>query len=197
MNFKTTKEISLVNLKKYIFLLSLIFLSTLVCAQEIQNKTWLRLGTGVSILGAGDLRLHQFDTELQFRFNRFFALNSSFTYGYGVNNIYTPAVNMRKGNLNLFLAPLTYNRKFQLEIGGGLAYYNVSKVRVSRRTFVNGELVETIYEESNTDSFGYNMIVENSFAINDKYRLGLKLYVTPYRNHDIHSGVELKWGIRL
>lgn len=197
MNFKFKYVINQYNLKKLYIVLHFCFLSGFMLAQETESGTWLRLGSGVSLLGTGDLGIHHFDTELHYRLNRFLAVNSSFTYGYGFNNYNSPVTNMLKGNANLLFAPFSYKRRYQLEIGGGLAYHHVSSMAVISRKFTNGEIVETQYRHFLYRSFGYNVILENSFRINDKYRLGLKIFITPYFNLDIHSGLELKWGIKL
>lgn len=197
MNLKFKYVISHHHLKKLTVMLFFCFLSGFMFAQTTENKTWLRLGSGVSLLGTGDLKIHHFDMELHYKFNRFLAVNSSFTYGYGFNNYSSPVTNMHKGNLNFLFAPFSYDRNYQLEIGGGLTYHHVSSMAVTRRRYVNGEIVEIEYQHELYRSFGYNMILENSFRINEKYRLGLKIFITPYFNGDIHSGLELKCGIKL
>jgi len=41
------------------------------------------------------------------------------------------------------------------------------------------------------------MVLENTYVINWKYLLGIKLFIQPYLNGDINSGIMAKFGIIL
>ena len=61
----------------------------------------------------------------------------------------------------------------------------------------SGGLINTEYEFDNRNSFGLNVIIENSYLLTDKFLVGLKLFTQPYSNGDINTGAMLKIGLRI
>jgi hypothetical protein len=181
--------------KTFIFILAA-FLSLQAIGQENTNKLDLRLGTGVSLLGSGDMITFNFENELNVKINQYFSSSASINLGrsnYGVSE----TASFVQGNLNVFFSPLKNNKRFDFRVGTGLSYYNISVAYESSQYWENGVLVDTDYEFDNRNSLGFNIIIENSYLITDKFLVGLKLFTQPYNNGDINSGVMLKFGLIL
>jgi hypothetical protein len=92
-----------------------------------------------------------------------------------------------QGNTNVFISPFRNTRVFDFRIGGGLSYYLVSDITAqSTSCGPDGCFVdEYVYERRR--EFGYNVITEVVFQLDEKFLLGLKLYTQPYFNGDINS----------
>ena len=58
-------------------------------------------------------------------------------------------------------------------------------------------MVDTDYDFDNSNSLGFNIIIENSYLITDKFLVGLKLFTQPYNNGDINSGLMSKCGLKI
>ncbi len=78
-----------------------------------------------------------------------------------------------------------------------MTYYIVSDTYESSENWVNGVIVDSGNDFDKRNSLGYNIIIENSYLLTDKYLLGLKLFTQSYNNGDINSGVMLKFGLRI
>lgn len=200
MNFRYNYEINSIKI-----LILLILIPLFLKSQNLPNKI-VKLGTGVSLIGSGDLGFHHFDLEYYKSLNRYFSISTSLTSGYGFNNYNSPAAFLIKPNLNILFSLLKNRRKFNIEIGGGLALQYVSAKKVTRRKFINGQLVEIQYRNDNYQSIGYNLMLENSYRINPNHMVAIRAFITPYFNtdrfttfftNDIHSGIQISWGFML
>ncbi len=165
-------------------------------AQENESNLDLRLGLGTSLLGTGDLQATMIENEVNFKLNNYFALGGGLGYGksnYGVSE----QASFLQLNSNLYLSPLSNNRRNDFRIGTGITWYTISDVKLSWVHYLNGELVEVGYEFDKRKSLGANIVLENTFSINDNLLLGIKLFTQPYTNGDINSGVMMKFGVRI
>ncbi len=181
---------------KFFIILLAIFFSIQVLGQENAHKFDLRLGTGISLLGSGDMTTFNYENELNIKLDRYFSSSVSVNLGQsnsGVSKIAT----FVQGNANIFFSPFKNNKRFDFKIGTGLTFYNVSDSRISSQNWENGVLINTEYEFDNRNSFGLNVIIENSYLLTDKFLVGLKLFTQPYSNGDINTGAMLKIGLRI
>ena len=80
-----------------------------------------------------------------------------------------------------------------IRFGGGLSYYKYNGTTLVRSTIVNGETVAIKYENEKRSSFGFNMIIEMSYLISNKFLTGVELFTQPYFN-DINSGIMFTGG---
>ena len=68
---------------------------------------------------------------------------------------------------------------------------------ISSQVWKNGVLIDTNYKFDNRNSYGYNLIIEGTFLITERFLLGVKLFTQPYHNGDINSGALVKVGVLL
>lgn len=183
------------NAKIFIFILSTFF-SLQAIGQDNANKLDLRLGTGISLLGSGDMITFNYENELNLKLNQYFTSSVSMNLGrsnYGVSE----TASFVQGNINVFFSPFKNNKRFDFRVGTGLTYYNISDAYESSQLWENGVLVDSDYEFDNRSSLGFNIIIENTYLLTDKFLIGLKLFTQPYNNGDINSGVMLKFGLKI
>ena len=181
---------------KTIALISFIFITLQVIAQENNNKLDLRLGTGVSLLGSGDMTTFNYENELNLRLNQYFTSSISINFGRSNNGV-SKTASFVQGNINIFVSPFKNIKRFDFRLGTGLTYYNISYVYESSRQYENGILVDVDYEFDNHKALGFNIIIENTYLLTDKFLVGVKLFTQPYINGDINSGIMLKFGLKI
>ena len=181
-------------MKKYIFILFI--LSTYhLTAQEGNSEFDIRFGTGLSLLGSGDMTTLNFENELNYKFNKYFT--SSFSVNYGRSNTeVSRTASFIQGNINIFLSPFTNNGKNDFRMGSGFSLMNISEsYPLEPRCGVGLEDASThFYEVRNP--YGFNIILENTYAVSNKFLVGVKLFSQVYSG-DINSGVLLKFGVKL
>lgn len=179
------------------FLLFFILFSIPLLAQEDIKDLDIRFGVGKTILGSGDMLTLAFENEINYRVNPYFT--TALSVGYGRSNLGVfETASYVQGNLNGFVSPFKNTRRNDFRIGGGLSWYNVSDYAWLGASYgPGGEILEEEYEFDIRSSYGYSFILENTFALSDKYLLGLKLFTQPYFNGDINSGLFLKFGVKL
>jgi len=181
---------------KIILLILVISISIQTFGQENPNKLDLRLGTGISLLGSGDMITFNYENEMNLKLNNYFTSAVSLNLGrsnYGVSE----TASFVQGNINLLYSPFKNNKRFDFRIGTGLTYYNVSDAYEASQSWENGVLIDTDYEFDNRNSLGFNVIIENSYLLTNRFLLGLKLFTQPYFNGDINSGLMLKCGLKI
>lgn len=181
---------------KTIFLISLIAFSLPVIGQEKTGNLDFRLGAGISLLGSGDMVTFNYENEMNYKLNQYFTSTASINLGrsnYGVSE----TASFVQGNFNIFLSPFKNNKRFDFRVGTGLTYYNISDAYESSQLWENGVLVDIDYEFDKRKSFGYNIIIENSYSLTNRFLIGLKLFTQPYFNGDINSGLLLKLGLKI
>lgn len=179
----------------FIFIL-LLFFSIQVFGQDKANKLDFRLGTGLSLLGSGDMITFNYENELNLRLNQY--LSSSLSVNLGRSNTgVSETASFVQGNGNLFISPFKNTNRFDFRVGLGLTYYNVSDAYESSQQWVNGIMVDRDYEFDNRNSLGFNVIIENTYLFTDRFLVGLKVFTQSYQIGDINTGVMLKLGLRI
>jgi len=178
-----------------ICLLAFLF-SVQAFGQEKVRKLDFRLGAGFSLLGTGDMRTFNYENELNIKLNKYFTSSVSINLGRSNRGDFETA-SFTQGNLNIFISPFKNTGRFDFRLGTGLTYYNISDAYLAWQSWKNGVLIATKHEFENRTSFGYNLIIEGSFLITDRFLIGVKAFTQPYQNGDINSGVMLKLGVLL
>jgi len=181
---------------KLLICISVIFFSLQAIGQEKVSRFDFRLGTGISLMGTGDLFTFNYENELNLKLNKFFTSSFSINLGrsnYGVEE----TASFVQGNVNLFISPFNNKRRFDFRVGTGLTYFSVAQVYVSSRYWENGVLVDIDHQFINRNATGFNIIMETSYLFTDKFLAGFKLFIQPYFNGDINSGIMLKCGFKI
>jgi hypothetical protein len=181
---------------KIIICLLAILFSVQAFGQEKVRKLDFRLGAGVSLLGTGDMVTLNFENELNFKLNKYFSTSVSLNLGRSNRGVFETA-SFTQGNLNVFLSPFKNTGRFDFRLGPGFTYYNISDAYISSQVWKNGVLIDTNYKFDNRNSYGYNLIIEGTFLITERFLLGVKLFTQPYHNGDINSGALVKVGVLL
>ncbi len=199
-----------------------VFINTLAQEEPPRKKFDIRFGAGWSLLGTGDLGAVNFENEFNFKFSRYFTASASFNYGRVSNDrqsiatsyiivggkVYSSTTvnhwyhnaSFLQGNINLFISPFRNNRKNDLRIGAGISLYNIAEAYVQGYRSVHEEWQPVYGEELATweydkrTSFGWNIIVEDTYTIKEKFLIGIKAFTQPYLNGDINSGFMGKVG---
>ncbi len=182
--------------KIIIFICLALSLGTLNLSAQISEQSFdVRFGVGRSILGTGDMRVTGFETELNYRINPYLTTSTSVNYGKSSNGVFL-TTSYLQGNLNLFVSPFKNTRENDFRIGTGLSVMDVSDVYISESSFENG-IPRYVYGYDDRTSIGFNIIIENTYALTDKYLIGAKVFTQPYTNGDINSGIIIKLGVRI
>ena len=181
---------------KILPVLLLICFTQQISAQEKQDKYDLRFGVGLSLLGTGDMRTINFENEFNNKFNPHFSNSISLNFGrsnWGVGE----TASFIQGNLNIYWSPFKNNKRNDFRLGTGVSFFNISDAYMSFESYNGTQLIDKDYVFDNRYSVGVNMIIENTYSINDRFILGLKLFAQPYISSDINSGAMLKFGLKL
>ena len=179
---------------KISFFIAVFFISISgIYSQNAISKFDYRVGSGISLVGSGDVLLFNFENELNYKLNKYFTSSIGIKLGKGLKDYYHPVANFVQGNCNLYLSPFNNERNLDIRFGGGLSYYKYNGTTLARSTItVNGTTI-AIYKNKKRSSFGFNMIIEMSYLISNKFLIGIELFTQPYFN-DINSGVMLAVG---
>ncbi len=183
---------------KQFFLFLLLFSGVSLCTQaqngENHHKFDMRFGVGVSLLGTGDYVALNFSNELNYRLSRYFTAAVSVQYGRSGGQEKSrggfSSSSFVGGNVNLFLSPFTNIQKNDFRLGGGFSYYGVSDVFLPGKGAIS-------YTAEKRASLGFNVIAEDTFMVSQRLMLGVKLFMQPYTNGDINSGLLFKLGVVL
>ena len=192
--------------------------------EPVRKKFDLRFGAGWSLLGTGDLGAVNFENEFNFKFSRYFTASASFNFGRvaserediftayyvdasgNVVNSSTTVFNwphygtFLQGNMNIFISPFRNNRMNDLRIGAGISVYNMAEAYVQAYSSVPEDWKPVygdyfvFWEDDKRTSFGWNIIIEDTFTIKEKFLIGVKAFTQPYMNGDINSGFMGKVG---
>lgn len=183
-------------MKASLFLMFLLFSIPLFAQDETKNFD-VRFGVGPTILGTGDMRTITLENELNFSINPYFTTALSANFGRSNRGVYGTASYIQ-GNLNIFLSPFKNTRRNDFRVGTGVSFNNVSDVRVlSSRSNSQGEVTEIEYGFDERSSYGYNIILEDTYTVKSKYLLGFKVFTQSFFSGDINSGVLLKIGVKI
>lgn len=187
---------------KKVIVAALLFCASQIQAQESSQNIDFRVGTGISLLGTGDMQTTVFENELNYKINNYIAGGSSINFGNSDANGAQKNASFVQGNLNLFFSPFKNNSKNDFRLGAGISYYKINEASevycLYNEDPTNDSLQQLIvYNHNARKSLGFNLIIEDSYTIKDKFILGAKLYTQPYQNGDINSGFMLKTGLKI
>jgi hypothetical protein len=180
-------------------ILSLVLLALITLpavGQDRVSKFNVRFGTGYSLLGTGDIITLNYENELNYLLSDYFTTSFSINFGRNNREAHRTA-SFVQGNWNLFVSPFKNNKRHDLRIGTGLTFYNIADAHRVSATYVNSTLVGSDYVLNHRNAWGYNILVEDTFLLTEKFLAGLKLFTQPYFNGDINSGILIKLGLRL
>lgn len=175
-----------------IILALLLAISGQLKSQETQDRLDIRVGTGISILGSGDMRTYNYENEINYKLNQYLTSSLSAAFGKSTNGVFE-ASSFIQWNLNCYVSPFKNTKKNDFRLGVGLSFYNISDTYEKPVYIENGQLVN--FEQRS--SFGYNLIIENSTMITNRVLIGFKLFMQPYFNGDMNSGAMLKLGFKI
>lgn len=146
-------------------------------AQEGDRDIDLRAGLSFLKLKEGNVFLAPVELELNAKLSDYFSIAPSVAFNI---NDKTPSNSEKifQANLNAFVSPFQNNRRNDFRVGSGLSFYKYSEPAVR-------------------SAFGVNLIIEDSYMINDRFFIGVKAFIQPYFNKQISSGISLKAGINL
>ena len=183
-------------MKTSIFLILLLF-SIPLFAQEENRNFDIRFGVGRTILGSGDMITLTFENELNYKINPYFTTALSLNYGRSNYGVFETASYVQ-GNLNLYLSPFKNTKRNDFRVGTGISLYQVSDAYLVSASYDSrGNLIEADYDFDERSSYGYSIILEDTYTIKTRFLIGLKLFTQPYFNGDINSGLLLKAGVKL
>jgi len=161
-----------------------------------QNRFDLRIGVGYLFLGSVDFTGVSFDNEINYHINHYFTTSASINMGRSIGGASDGTASFIGGTINLFLSPFKNNKLNNLRIGGGFAFYNIADVYVSGIHYTDG-MVHKDYTSSKETTIGGSIIIEDPFNINNRFLAGMKVFMKPYANGDINSGIMIKFDVKL
>ena len=174
----------------------IILLGSLQLAAQDSEKKWdLRFGAGVSLLGTGDMTTLNLENEMNFVFNPYLETSLSIAYGRSNSGIYE-ATSFIQGNLNIFVSPFKNTRRNDFRAGAGISLMNVADAFQNEAECGVGPEQTPFCHFDSRNSFGYNIIIENTYLVTQKFLAGLKLFTQPFVNGDLNSGITLKFGLK-
>ena len=183
-------------MKTLIFLILLLFTIPLFAQEENRNFD-IRFGVGRTILGSGDMITLTFENELNYKINPYFTTALSVNYGRSNYGVFETASYVQ-GNLNLYLSPFKNTNRNDFRVGTGLSLFHVSDAYLLSAYYdAKGNLIDANYGFDVRSSFGYSIILEDTYTIRNRFLVGLKLFTQPYFSGDLNSGLLLKAGVKL
>ena len=182
-------------MKTRIFLLTFLAFSTFTVFGQKKTRNFdFRVGSGVSLLGFGDIIASNYENELNYFMNNY--LSSSVSILFGKSDLGIPIYSsFSQANVNLYIHPFRNNRIVDFRIGTGLSYINISYSYISDEYVTNEGLFVTNYVYDHRKSFGTNIILENTYRLGNHILMGLKLFSQTYFNKkESNSGALIKLG---
>lgn len=173
----------------------LLICSTKLYAQEDSTRWGFRFGAGPAILGSGDMWALNFENELGYKLNRHISSALSLQFGRSNSGVWE-TTSFTQGNLNAFYSPFGNNRKNDLRIGGGTSYYGITDVYLTSAYYENNVLIDQDFAIEMRRSWGYNIIIENIYALSNRFDIGIKLFTQSYFNGDMNTGLLFKVGVK-
>jgi len=173
--------------------------STSLLAQDIHRETAkrdFRMGTGLSLLGTGDLWAIQVESEVNYKLLPHMAVAGAVTLGSSpfLSEESTTFVQL---NANGFLSPFRNDRFIDFRVGGGLSYYVINEMRSRDVWYYDSDILYRFSETSVLrHALGANIIIETTLQLTENLLLGAKAFTQPYLNGDINTGVMGKIGVR-
>lgn len=164
---------------------------------QATSKLRYEIGSGISLLGSGDVLALNIENELDYTLSNHFESSISILYGRGFVSHDAFSISFIQGNLNLVILPFGNKSKYTFKFGGGLSFQSHHEVSSSVGRWEDGEFIVLQYNIENSKTVGYNLTIENSFKLSEKYSLGFKLFGQIFANEDTNFGGILKIGYRL
>lgn len=183
-------------MKKFGSLFTALVLVLSVNAQDAERNIDLRFGLGSSLLGTGDMLTLMVENELNVNLNEYFVVAGGLGFGRSHNGVFEQA-SFVQTNANIYFSPFKNSRVNDFRIGTGLSWYTVADTYQISAVYQDGVLVDADYVFDQRNSFGLNVVIENTYSITDKFMMGIKLFTQPYQNGDINSGGMLKFGVKI
>lgn len=172
-----------------------IFITSHSYSQSSLSKFDIRLGSGISFMGSGDLFAMNIENEINYRFSPYFSSSISLLAGKSYSDRDTKAT-IFATNLNVFLSPFANNRNIDFRIGSGLCYTGIEEISFYQEILA-ATAPANLYIIESWNTFGLNLILENSININPVFFAGLKAFSQRLFSGDINSGILLKIGVRI
>lgn len=169
----------------FIFIVLTTLFSSVLFGQTKGSASSLRVGVGRSILGTGDIRSVEIDGEFMYRLSSYFAAGLHISYGTNVKRDRIISYSLWKSGLTLYINPFRSTTFFNPQVGGGINFYDANFIR--RISSSQG------YISDGSSAFGLSIIVRNTFRLSNLNCIVLSLFVNPYFNNNINSGVSLGW----
>lgn len=145
-------------------------------AQTKKSNVDLRFGVGTSLLGTGDMQTLMFENEVNVKLNRFIALGGGIAYAKSDNGVFETA-SFTQLNTNVYFSPFKNEKRNDFRVGTGLSWYAVSDAHLQFLYYTpNSDVVREEYEFDNRNSFGFNVLLENTYTLSDRYLIGLKAF---------------------
>jgi hypothetical protein len=174
----------------------LFFLLVTACQLTAQTSTIdLRSGLGTYRTGTLDMRGLMLETEVNYTFHPKLAVSGQLGFGrstYGVGELSTFVAS----NATLFWSPFGNYLRNDFRLGAGVGFGDINDAFLSRAETRNGVLVDTDHTFSQRGGFGFNLVLENSYALSERLLVGGKLFVQSYSGTG-NTGLLLKVGVRL
>ncbi|KXK36393.1 MAG: hypothetical protein J5I52_03650 [Saprospiraceae bacterium] len=179
----------------------LIFIMPLctIHAQENLSKVDYKLGIGGGLMGLGDGLVMSIENEVSYKFTPYISASCFVNLGQGgyIDNA-KPLPNQSQGNyflggVNLLFSPFKNNKINNFKIGGGAGYYHGSNTYISQWDSKGNYVIDVV----NDRNIGFNIVIENDYAINEKFLIGAKLYTNGVRSGANITGALIRLGIML
>jgi hypothetical protein len=181
---------------KNLFLCIMVFLAMNLTAQCNYTRFDFRFGYGTSLLGTGDYRMSVFENELNYHHNNFLAGSISLNYGRGGFEVYRIS-SFIQGNINVHITPFGMKKRNEFRIGTGLSYIDIKESDITENVYEQGKIIRTEYNFNKEHSYGANLILEDAYTFKNRFLIGAKIFLQPYLNGNINSGMMLKLGMKI
>ncbi len=182
-------------MKKYLCFIVTLLLSLFIHAQPGTSGMDVRFGVGPSFLGSGDMRAIMFENEWNIQLTPLLSTSLSIGYGRSDNGVWLSA-SFIQGNANLFLSPFGNKKRNDFRLGGGLSILKVSDVYIQSTGF-NGQEFDVDHKFETRKTLGFTIAAENTYALTERFLIGIKVFGQSYGNSDSNTGILFKTGIIL
>jgi len=184
------------------YILFLIFLSTsyISFSQEKASTLDFKVGVGLGHWINSNLNMFRFENEFTKKWNRSLSSSLSINFASG-GNTYLQTLTLLNGNINCFLSPFGNQKKNNFKIGTGISFIHIRETVV---TYFDNfppyyDNPRQLYEVNKRQLASYNLVIDDEIVLGDKYLIGVRLMMQPYRvqTGDTFWGLLFKCGIKL
>lgn len=160
---------------------------------QTSEKIVFKFGPGVLYKDDGSMVMLGVENELIFRFNNTFSAAASVDYGRS-NEGFDLYGSLLRANLNVFLSPTKKDKPNHFKFGTGVSMMKSHRFFITSEQYMNGELIDRDYGYDDVKNVGVNFVIENEYAIKDRFLLGAKFTVSLYKELAGVYGSYLKFG---